>query len=748
MNYFFRQLFKRKHRREYLYDEFTPQKSGFTIWVQRLIMFIVFVIILLFVLTFNTLAEASIEHNKTGIDNSRVTMADISHGSLLLKTQTTGEFLQMPLLHSNVNMNISGLISRTHIKQKFKNVSENWIEAVYVFPLPETAAVDHLRMFIGDRVIEGEIKERTEAKRIYETAKRQGVKTSLIEQERPNLFTNSVANIGPGETVIVEIEYQQVLQYSQGEFSLRFPMAITPRYIPGQPVNESFSVNADGWAQNTDQVVDASRITPPVTHTKHLSKSNTNSVSLTVNLDAGLPIKKILSRYHSVKQENRPDGSTTLTLTNETTAPDRDFELVWIPDAGHAPKAAMFSEKIADDHYQLLMVLPPENEGYNSQPLAREVTYIIDTSGSMHGISMDQAKNSLIMALDRLRVHDRFNIIQFNSETDQLFHNAKQASFKNINIAKNYARQLQANGGTEMAPALKLALDKKHDNEYLHQVIFLTDGSVGNESALFELIKNRLGNSRLFTVGIGSAPNSYFMRKAAQFGRGTFTYISDIKEVTEKMTALFNKLENPLMTDINIQLPEHFNAEIWPERIPDLYNGEPLVLAIKTTTPLKNISLTGTRALSPWSANLNMNKSQTNKGIGTYWARNKISALMDSYHNAGNKSGLRSRIIDIALKHHLVSKFTSLVAVDKTPARPLNTSQIEARLTKLPLPVNPAHGQSNNVAKQQIFGSLPQTATSAEMNLLFGFSLLLLGLFSQLIHLPSIKSKLKVWRLL
>lgn len=743
MNYFFRQLFKRKHRREYLYDEFTPQKSSFTIWVQRLIMFIVFIIILLFVLTFSTLAEANSEHNEPNINMSRVTMSDISHGSLLLKTRTTGEFLQIPLLHSNVNMSISGLISRTHIKQKFKNSSDNWIEAVYVFPLPETAAVDHLRMFIGDRVIEGKIKERTQAKRIYEAAKRQGIKTSLIEQERPNLFTNSVANIGPGETVVIEIEYQQVLQYSQGEFSLRFPMAITPRYIPGQPVNDSFSVSGDGWAQNTDQVVDASRITPPIALQKPLTETITNPVSLTVILDAGLPLKKIFSRYHSVNQQDTPDGSTTITLTNETTVSDRDFELVWTPDAGHAPKAAMFSEKIADDHYQLLMVLPPENEGYNSQPLAREVTYIIDTSGSMHGTSMDQAKNSLIMALDRLRVHDRFNIIQFNSETDKLFHNSKQASFNNIHSAKKYVRQLQANGGTEMAPALKLALDKKQDNEHLHQVIFLTDGSVGNESALFELIKNNLGNSRLFTVGIGSAPNSYFMRKAAQFGRGTFTYISDIKEVTQKMTSLFNKLENPLMTDIRIHLPDHSNAEILPERIPDLYNGEPLVLAIKTSSPLKNISLTGTRALSPWTANINMNKHQSNNGIGTYWARNKISALMDNSHNGKNKLEIRNRIIDIALKHHLVSKFTSLVAVDKMPTRPLNNS-----LTKSVTPVTPAHGQKNNIATQQVFGSLPQTATSAEMKFLFGFSLLLLGLFSQLIHLPSFKPKLQKWRLL
>ena len=743
MHYFFSQLFKRKHRREYLYDEFTPKKSSFTIWVQRLIIFIVFFIILLFVLTFNTLAEASIKNNKTSINMSRVTMEDISHGSLLLKTQTTGEFLQIPLLHSNVNMNISGLVSRTHIKQKFKNSSDNWIEAVYVFPLPETAAVDHLRMYIGDRVINGEIKERAQAKRIYETAKRQGIKTSLIEQERPNLFTNSVANIGPGETIVIEIEYQQVLQYSQGKFSLRFPMAITPRYIPGQPVNESFSVSGDGWAKNTDQVIDASRITPPIEHQKSLADSNYNSVSLTVKLDAGLPIKKIFSRYHSVQQKDTADGNTIITLTNERTVADRDFELVWTPDTGHAPKAALFNEQIADDHYQLLMVLPPENEGYNSQPLAREVTYIIDTSGSMHGISMDQAKNSLIMALDRLRVHDKFNIIQFNSSTDTLFYDAKQANFKNIESARKYVRRLQANGGTEMAPALKLALDKSEDKEYLHQVIFLTDGSVGNESALFELIKNNLGNSRLFTVGIGSAPNSYFMRKAAQFGRGTFTYISDINEVTKKMTALFSKLENPLMTDIKIQLPEHINAEIWPDKIPDLYNGEPLVLAIKTSTPLKNISLTGTRALSPWTANISMSKSQVNNGIGTYWARHKIAALMDRSHNGKNKSEVRSRIIETALKHHLVSKFTSLVAVDKTPSRPLSTS-----LKKSITPTTPAHGQKNNIATQQVFGSLPQTATSAQMKLLCGFSLLLLGLFSQLIHLPPFKSKLQQWRLL
>jgi len=703
-------LFKRRPRREYLQDRYKPHKSGLMVWLQRLIIFILISVLTLFLLLLSDIVKAE----PVADDFPQVSLNNISEGSLLIKNANSALYKQIPHLKTVVDMNVSGMIVRSHIKQQFKNTSNNWVEAIYVFPLPELAAVDHMRLLVGERVIEGIIKEKQEAKKIYNTARKAGKKAALVEQERPNIFTNTIANIAPGETVHVEIEYQQTLHYDQGSFSLRFPMAITPRYIPGKPVNESISVSNSGWAKNTQQVIDASRITP------HINMSNTliNPVSININLNAGFPLQNITSRYHNITKQE-VDDAYHIKLSEGVTPSDRDFELVWTPQLNHMPKAAIFNELINGENYQMLMLVPPDNGGYNGQPLARDVTYIVDTSGSMHGISIEQAKASLLMALDRLRLHDKFNIIQFNSITDRLFTSSQMASFENILIAKNYIKQLSADGGTEMAPALNLALNKLSSDNYVHQVIFITDGSVGNETELFDIIHKKLGNSRLFTIGIGSAPNSYFMRKAAQFGRGSFTYISGVNEVNKKMSALFSKLESPLMTNIKIDIGDNQTAEIWPQRIPDLYHGEPLTLAIKSGKPLNNIKITGSRALAPWSAKLNLKLNKPSKGIATFWARQKISALIDSIHDGANKDQVRTDIIDVALNHHLVSKHTSLVAVDKTPSRPN-----ESKLDKHNIPVNLPHGQSS----QKTFGQLAQTATSAELNIICGFTLLMLGL--------------------
>ena len=737
---------KLKHRpkREYLRSD-TGKKSSVTTWLLRLIMFFMLLLVGMFLIAISSQLHAGdfSEDNRvdtridsraepgmdpvidSGVDHrvdsrvglSEVKLQDVSEGSLLLKTQQQGIYQQVPIQSTEVDMRVSGMIVRAQIRQTFVNPGSSWVEGIYVFPLPEQAAVDHLRMKIGDRIIQGKIKEKQQAKKIYEQAKQQGKKAALIEQQRPNIFTNSVANIGPGEKVVIEIEYQQVLHYDQGQFALRFPMAITPRFIPGKPISEHSRITSNGWAENTDEVPDASQITPPV----YSGEGKINPVSLRIELDVGIPLQSVTSTYHTIRQRKHGIGQVTITLDNTVVPADRDFELRWIPEARHAPRAAVFSEQTGNDYYHLLMVLPPDSKKGRNQSLAREVIYVIDTSGSMSGISIEQAKRSLQMALNRLKPADRFNVIQFNSVTDVLFSTARHANFANVKRARHYVQRLQANGGTNIGSALDAALGKQNDDELVRQVIFLTDGSVGNESALFDKIKQQLGQSRLFTVGIGSAPNSYFMRKAAQFGRGSFTYISDVSEVKEKMSALFGKLESPVMSDLNIMFNNNEMAELWPKRVPDLYKGEPVIVAARTKHPLINLEITGQRANAPWKNRIEFNQDQNGNGIGVFWARNKISALMDSLHDGADKQTVRKEVINVALKHHLVSRYTSLVAVDVTPTRPQEES-----LLKHNLPVNLPHGQS----VQKIFGRLPQTATSSELNLLTGIVLLLIAWLS------------------
>lgn len=654
-------------------------------------------------------AETQIEEilNET---NTVKNIHDVGQASLLFKQD--GQYSEAAQLHMDVAMKVTGMINHVSVQQSFSNTTDNWQEGIYVFPLPENAAVDHMRLKIGERIIEGQIKEKQAAKKIYTQAKQQGKQAALTEQERPNIFTTSVANIAPHETIIVEIEYQQIVHYDNGTFSLRFPMVVGPRYIPGSPVIkeqniESFS--SSGWAVNTDQVPDASRITPPVLTPDSQRK---NKVSIKIDLDAGLALEKIDSPYHAI-EVNKQHDQYNIVLKQETTLANRDFELVWKPEPTVAPKAALFTEKKDGDTYAMIMMVPPETQ--QAQSLPREIIYVIDTSGSMGGQSIIQARAALELALTKLKPGDKFNVIQFNSFTSKLFNHTQAFNQNTLSQALNYVRTLQANGGTEMASALNAALNNQSHNGYLRQVIFLTDGSIGNEQALFEIIENKLGKSRLFTIGIGSAPNSHFMQRAANFGRGTHTYIGKLQEVQTKMQALFEKIENPVLKDIAIDWMET-DMEIWPQKISDLYKGEPLLITAKTKHQLGDINITGKIAGEIWSSNLKLDGGQSREGISALWARKKIAALMQEKRNAEFES-IKQTIIETALEHHLVSKYTSLVAVDVTPVRPKDEG-LDSHAIPTHLPAGWDHAK--------VFGQqFPATATDARLNLLIGLILML-----------------------
>lgn len=640
-------------------------------------------------------------------------LGDVTRGSLWLHGASVEHPSAAPLLHTEVVIDVSGLIVRAKVRQEFQNNGDDWVEGIYVFPLPEDAAVDHMHMEVGMRIIEGQIRERRQAKHDYDQARQAGKKASLIEQERPNLFTNAVANIGPHEHVTIAIEYEQVLRYDAGRFTLRFPMAVTPRYVPGRPLTRFDDL---GWVSDSDEVTDASRITPPVRRTEE----PVNPISLTLNLNAGFPIAELESPYHAITRKNVDvgNGIVQITLSDETVFADRDFELSWKPMAGREPTAALFREQIGADGYYLLMMLPPTSDRptvtKNGQPLAREAIYVIDTSGSMAGTSIRQAKEALLLALSRLRACDRFNVIAFNSATDQLFGDVVPADGDNLERARAYVSELSAGGGTEMYPALMAALRRRQESNGVRQIIFLTDGAVTNESALFELIHRRLGDSRLFTVGIGSAPNSHFMSKAAEFGRGGFTYIGDVNQVHTQMATLFRKLENPLMRDLKVE-SEDLPLEMFPRRLPDLYSSEPLVAVFKSSGDGRRLLIAGHRQEQTWRNTLQLDRGTTGKGIGVLWARRKIAALTDEQDTGSASATLERQIVDVALQHHLVSKYTSLVAIDVTPSRPEGEG-----LDRRALPINLPQGQ----VFEKIFGAQARTATSAPLNLCLGTLLL------------------------
>ncbi len=626
-----------------------------------------------------------------------------------------------PRLGTEVSITVTGMLARVTVRQRFSNPGENWLEGIYVFPLPEDAAVDRLRMSYDGRLVEGEIQEKQKALRTYERARASGQGASLLNQQRANIFTTSVANIPPNATVQIEIEYQQRLQWRAGEFSLRFPLVVGPRYIPGTPLpGERDVFSARGWARDTDQVPDASQITPPVVLR---TEEGFNVVSIEADLNAGLNLAGITSPYHPIDVRESAPGRYRVVLAEGNVPADRDFVLRWRPLLTDQPTAALFSEVWKGKHYGLLMVMPPQPQSL-PEPVARELVLVVDTSGSMHGDSIAQAREALLSALQQLKPGDRFNIIQFNSGLDALFERAMLAQPGYLERARRYISGLQAEGGTEMLPAMRLALDDSHPSGLLRQVVFLTDGAVGNEHALFEAVARGVGDSRLFTVGIGSAPNALFMQRAAEFGRGTFTYIGSTREVQQKVASLFRQISAPVLTDVrlNWQMAAGAGPVVQaPQAIPDLYAGEPLVVAIEAGAAPQAVRIEGRFGGRPWQQGLGLQGGAAGDGVHALWARRMIEDWMARRVTGEDQDRVRDAVLALALEHRLVSRYTSLVAVDRAPARPSSSGLRSAQV--------PTHLPAGWSASA-VFGQLPGTATPAPLFMLLGLALLALALIS------------------
>src|SRR5262249_13113939 len=362
-------------------------------------------------------------------------------------------------------------------------------------------------------------------------AKASGRKASLLTEERPNIFTAAVANIGPYEPVEIAIEYQDTVPYDGAEFALRFPLVVAPRYA-GSDAGECEGDPPIPIESNEGAALNAAT---------GLEAGATNPVHLSVELDPGFPLKWLYSPTHPIATQPIGELVQLVTLADDEVPADRDFVLRWAPATGRAPAATLLAESSGERLYALLMVMPPASTDAEYH-IPREMIFIINTSGSMEGPSIAQAKMALLIALDQLQAHDRFNVIQFNSVTEQLFPHSVPADAGHVERARDFVESLQATGGTEMQPALAAALADGAAPGAVRQIVFMTDGAVSNEAALFEYIEQHLGESRLFTVGIGSAPNAFFMRKAAQFGRGTFTYVGSPSEVSTRMDELFHTL--------------------------------------------------------------------------------------------------------------------------------------------------------------------------------------------------------------
>ena len=574
---------------------------------------------------------------------------------------------ECPLKHTDVRADISGFLTRVTVTQVFANSAPDRIEAVYVFPLPEQAAVDDMTVQVGDRTIRSLIKKREEAQKIYDQAKQQGHLAALLDQERPNIFTQSVANIQPNEQVTVTIRYVQHLNYESGSYQFVFPMVVGPRYIPGNPISNQ----AGGRLPDTTRVPDGSRISPPIIPEGMRAG---HDISLAVTLDAGVPIQDIRSATHDIDVDRIGATTATVRLKNEAEIPNKDFILKYDVAGPELADGILFhSSKDRGGFFSLILQPPARFPEYDIAP--KELVFVLDTSGSMMGFPIEKAKEVINRALDGLYPGDTFNLITFSGDTHILFPEPVYPTAENLRKAKTFLTSRSGGGGTEMMKAIGAALAPSDSQDHVRVVCFLTDGYVGNDMEIISEVQKH-PKARVFSFGIGSSVNRFLLSKMAEAGRGEVEFVTLEDKAEAAAQRFYDRIRAPLLTDVTIDWGKLPVTDVYPARIPDLFSGKPLIITGRYTAPIQStIQLRGQRAGMPFKRDIDLNftdEEPQHDVLAALWARTKIDDLMSQDWQgmqAGTPSGLlRDQITQLGLDYRLMTQFTSFVAVEERTA--------------------------------------------------------------------------------
>lgn len=567
-----------------------------------------------------------------------------------------------PLKHTDVKAEISGFISRVIVTQEFENNFSEKIEAVYTFPLPQDAAVDDMTMNVGERIVRGKIMRREEARAVYEAAKTNGQVASLLDQERPNIFTQSVANILPGEQVKITLSYVENLKYTNGAYEFVFPMVVGPRYIPGSATG----VKAGGFSSDTDRVPDASRITPQPTAGMRAG----HEVSLAVTLDAGVPIDVLDSKTHRVDIE-RPDNRRALVrLQSEAEIPNKDFILRY-DVAGKKIEDALLTHRSSQGGFFTLILQPPEKVTAEDV-MPKELVFVLDTSGSMSGFPIEKAKETMKLALDSLYPNDTFNLITFAGDTNILFPEPVAATKENMKKAQEFLETRQGGGGTEMMKAIKAALDPSDAQGHVRIVCFMTDGYVGNDMEIIGEVQ-RHTNARVFAFGIGGSVNRFLLDNMAKYGRGEVEYVGLNDDGSAAARRFHERVRSPLLTDISIDWAGMPVSDVYPKQVPDLFSAKPVIVTGRFTGAASGVAhLKGMMLGKPFTRDIAIEFPESEKQhdvLPTLWARTRVDDLMsqdfDGAQRGNMKPEVKETITQLGLEFRLMTQFTSFVAVEE-----------------------------------------------------------------------------------
>jgi Ca-activated chloride channel family protein len=585
-------------------------------------------------------------------------------GSLMAMTSLGKPLGTCPLKHTDVQASVSGFVSRVTVKQTFVNPFPEKIEAIYTFPLAENGAVDEMLMKVGTRTIRGSIKKREEAKEIYERAKAQGQVASLLDQERTNIFTQSVANIKAGETIEITIRYVELLAYESGNFSFVFPMVVGPRFNPGEPIGKQ----GTGWASDTTQVSDASRITPPITPKGTRAG---HDVSLALKIDSGVPIVNISSKLHEIDVKRTGDSKAAVQLKSEATIPNKDFVLTW-QVASDKLQSGYLTYKDGDKGFLTLMILPPKRVT-REQAAPKEMIFLIDCSGSQSGAPLEKAKETMEYVLDHMNAQDTFQVIAFSDHLDILFDKPQIANESMKQQAHQFVSRLSANGGTWMAPAVEKACAIPADKNRLRIVTFMTDGYVGNDFEIIGLVKKLRDKSRWFPFGTGNSVNRMLIDMMAHEGGGESEYVLLNSSGAEVGRKFYERIASPVLTDVKVSFGGLDVVDVYPKEVSDVWAEKPLYIKARYgKSGNGTVTISGYAGGKPYSEKLKVNlpaKESDNSVLASVWARARVDDLMSKdwfgAQQGSVRDDIKQEIIKTALAHHIMTQYTSFVAVEE-----------------------------------------------------------------------------------
>lgn len=632
-------------------------------------------------------------------DNSPADLEkDVTQGALRIK-KPDGTVVECPLKHTDVAAEISGFIARVRVKQTFHNPLKEKIEAVYVFPLPHHAAVDAMNMAVGERQIVGLIKRRDDARQIYEQALMVGQTAALLEQERPNIFTQSVGNIPPGEEVLIEISYVDVLDYDLGSYEFRFPMVVGPRYNPGSavsspaPLPPELQGKTSTNVSDTTRVPDASRINPPVLRPGHRTG---HDISLAVSLDAGVPVQDLAAANHKAEVKKTGDRAAQVTLSPDDTLPNKDFMLRY-KVVGNKPEMALLAHTNAGARdaarcgsgYFMLMIQPKEDERLAKSP-PREMVFLVDVSGSMSGAPTAKVVDAMQNMLKLCRPIDTVQVITFAGEAYKLFETPLPVNAASIGRALNFTQGLQGAGGTEMLKGVKLAIDEPLDKERMRIVVMLTDGYIGNEAEIIEHVGKECGDRiRFWCIGIGSSPNLFLVDGVARQGGGMGRRLGLDDDTASLTQEIMTRVQRAQLAKLRIDYGGLQVSQTYPARLPELWAGRPVIVYGRYAGAGDAVvTVSGEVEGEPTAWQLAVHAPQQEAGhdvLASVWARQKIEDLMRQTYYQGSPA-VEEEVTALALDYRLMSQYTSFVAVDEQ-AQPAGEAARPPRRMLVPLPL-------------------------------------------------------------